>query len=182
MNKLARLARAKVLIALFLVAIPFNVFFRYREKTLKDLSKECTPTLDSNTSYEPEDAYDLFGKLEGGREFYAWTEITVDIVFPILYSFFLSLLIIYIFQRCFAGKSPQYLALLPFIAMLFDYGENVLIAFMLFKYPAKYLELASIASVFTKLKWIFLIVSLVAILVGLARLMIQSDRVRGQTS
>jgi len=180
MNKLARLAKAKVLIALFLVAIPFNIFFRYREKTLKDFSKECTPTLDSNTSYKSKDAYELFGKLDGGRELYAWTEITVDIIFPIIYSFFLSLLIIYIFQRCFTRKSLQYLALLPFIAMLFDYGENVLIAFMLFKYPAEYLGLASIASLFTKMKWSFLLISFLAILVGLACLMIQSDRERGQ--
>jgi hypothetical protein len=179
-NKLARMAKAKVLIGLFIAALPFLGFFQYREITLKKLSNECRSTLDSNISYTSTDAYELFCKLKKGREFYAWTEITVDMIFPIIYSFFFSLLIIYIFQNC-SIKSPQFLAILPFIAMLFDYGENVLIAFMLFDYPRQYPALASIASLFTKLKWGLLVISFLAILYGLAYLMIQSERKRGQT-
>jgi hypothetical protein len=175
-NKLARMAKAKVLIGLFIAALPFLGFFQYREMTLKHFSNECRSTLDSNISYTSEDAYELFGKLKEGRKLYAWTEITVDIIFPIIYSLFLSLLIIYISQRCLINKSPQFLAILPFIAMLFDYGEHVLIAFMLFNYPQEHLALASIASLFTKLKLGLLVISFLAILFGLACLMIQSDR------
>lgn len=182
-NKLARMAKAKVLIALFIATIPFLLFFTYRETALQDLSHECSPTLDPNLFYTSEDAYELFGKLEQrGRKLYAWTAITVDMVFPIIYSFFLSLLTIYIYQRCLIKKSPHFLPILPFIAMLFDYGENVLIAFMLFNYPQEHTALASIASLFTKLKLGFLIISYLAIFIGLACLMIQSDRKREQTS
>lgn len=180
-NKLARMAKAKVLIGLFIAALAFFGFFTIREKILKDLSRECPPTLDSNFFYTSTGAYELFGKLqERGRNLYAWTEITVDIVFPIIYSLFLSLLIIYISQRSLIFKFPQFLAILPFIAMLFDYAENILIAFMLFNYSDKYMGLATTASLFTKLKFSFLLMSLLVVFVGLACLMIQSDRERSK--
>lgn len=152
LDKLAQMANGRVLIALLIVSIPFTVFFEWRKRFLRTYSHMDKTTLDF-TSYTATDAYELFSKLqERGRQVYAWTEITVDIIYPIIYSSFLSLLIIYIFQKCSMNKSLHLLAVLPFIVMLFDYCENSLIAFMLFAYPRQHLTLASIASWFTKLK------------------------------
>src|SRR5215203_1330122 len=146
-SKLARMANCKVIIVLIIVALPFLFFFRYRENALKaftcqDQPIPCkdSPTLDSNLSYDSDKAYELFEKLTPeGRQMYAWTEITVDVIFPIIYSLFLSLLMIWVFQKSSNYKSQQYLAMLPFIAILFDFCENVLIAIMLFDYQQKYL-------------------------------------------
>jgi hypothetical protein len=176
-SKLARMANGKVLIVLFIAALLFQLIFECRNRTLTAYSGEPQPTLDSDVCYGPQKAHELFGKLgDRGRQLYAWTEITVDLIFPIIYSFFLSLLIIYIFQKSSSNKSLQSLAILPFVAMLFDYGENTLIAFMLFAYPQKYFAVAWVASLFTKLKWILLAVSFAAILFGLIRLVIKSLR------
>ena len=176
-NKLAQMANGKVLIVLLIAGLLFFLIFRYRNNTLKTYSGVKNPTLDSNVCYDSKDAYVLFPKLtEQGRKFYAWTEITVDLIFPIIYAAFLSLLIIYLFQKCSINTSEQFVVLLPFIAMLFDYGENVLIAIMLFSYPKEHPALASVASVFTKLKWSFVSVSSVAILYGLACLAIKFVR------
>lgn len=174
-SKLARIATSKVLILLFLVALPFTAFvFPYRNTTLSILSGREKPTLDSDVHYDATYAYDLFCSLtDKGRRLYAWSEITADLIFPIIYSFFLSLLIIYIFQKTSFTKPQQFLAMLPFLMLLFDYGENTLIAFMLFDYPDRHTALAQVASVCTKLKWSLLVVSLAAILFGLTCLMIQ---------
>jgi hypothetical protein len=177
------MASGKVLIALSIAALAFMRFFTYRNATLTFFSENKSSTLDSDCSYNSETAYELIRRLDvpcgkpGAwicREFYAWTEITADLVFPIIYSLLLSLLIIYIFQKFANSESWQTLAMLPLIAMLFDYCENVLIAFMLFAYPTKYLVVASVASVLTKLKLSFIVVSGAAILFGLVCLATKS--------
>lgn len=176
-DKLVQVANGKVLIALFLVSLPFQVFFEWRKRYLRTFSKMARTTLDFDPSYTSTDAYELFSKLEQrGRKVYAWTEITVDMIYPIIYSFFLSLLIIYIFQKCSINKSLLFLAVLPFIVMLFDYCENSLIAFMLFAHPQKYLTLASVASWFTKLKLSFLALCLLAVVFGLTCVVIKLVR------
>lgn len=168
-SKLSRMANGKVLICLSLAALPFILFiFPYRTKELKATSGESNPTLDSDFFYTPREAYELFGKLKpSGRRLYLWTEITADLIYPVIYSLLLSLLIIYIFRKFSGIKLQQALATLPLTAMLFDYCENVLIAIMLFAYPQERLGTAYAAGLFTKLKWIFVSASLAAILFGL---------------
>lgn len=175
-NKLAQMANGKVVIALFIAVLIFFLIFRCRDNALKTYSGEKKErlTLDSNVCYDAKYARALFDKLTPpGRKLYAWTEITVDLIFPIIYAAFLSLFIVYLFQKCSINTSEQFVVMLPFIALLFDYGENILIAIMLFAYPQEYPGLASIASAFTKLKWSFLAVSSGAILYGLACLAIK---------
>jgi hypothetical protein len=178
------MANGKVLILLFLAVLLFILFvFPCRNTTLRIVSGRKKPTLDSNIHYGAREAYELFGELKDeGRQLYAWTEITADLIFPIIYSLFLSLLIIYIFQKCSLNKPQQFLAMLPFSTLLFDYGENILIAFMLFDYPQVHTAVAEVASVFTKLKWTFLAVSLGAILFGLTCLAIKSVRNKGKAN
>ena len=174
-NKLARIANGRILILLFLAALPFLAFvFPYRNTALSIVSGREKPTLDSDVHYDATYAYDLFGSLEKkGRRLYAWSEITADLIFPLIYAFFLSLLIIYIFERTSFTKPQQFLAMLPFLMLLFDYGENILIAFMLFDYPERHNAIAQVASVFTKLKWSLFGLSFAVILFGLTCLTIQ---------
>lgn len=181
-SALARIANGKVLILLFSAGLLFLLFvFPYRNTTLKILSGHECPTLDSNIHYGATEAYKLFGQLTyEGRQLYAWSEITADLIFPIIYVLFLSLLIVYIFQKCSLNKPQQFLAMLPFLMFLFDYGENILIAIMLFDYPQEHTAVAEVASVFTKLKWSFFVLSLGAILFGLTCLVIKSVRKIGK--
>jgi hypothetical protein len=179
-SKFLRMANGKVLIPLFIVVFLFGWFtFAWRNETLKTLSGNFTlengkPTLDSDCFYTAEKAYDLFNKLgDDGRLFYAWTEITLDLIFPVLYTLFLSLLLIFIFRKLSNFKFQRALVLLPLMAMLFDFCENALIAFLLFAYPKKYIWIAVVASLSTKLKWIFVFASLAAIFYGLIRLVIR---------
>ncbi|MBC8029969.1 MAG: hypothetical protein H7Z16_07645 [Pyrinomonadaceae bacterium] len=169
------MANGKVLVLLFIAAVPFHLLFKYRTKTLRDVSGVNNPTLDSDFFHTPQTAYQLFGKLDDpSRQLYAWTEITADLIFPVIYSLFLSLLLICIFRKLSSVRVQQTLAMLPLMAMLSDFCENILIAFMLFAYPQVYLGVAWAASLFTKLKWILLTASLAAILFGLVGLVIKA--------
>lgn len=183
------MAKCKVLLVLLMAALPFILFiFPYRTETLravicKDKPAPCNdnPTLDSKLSYDSDEVYALFRKFDRpSRQLYAWTEITVDMIFPIIYSLFLSLLMIWFFQKSFKYEKYGSLAMLPFIAMLFDYCENVLIAAMLFDYQREHFAVARVASLATKLKWSFFLLSLLAILFGIW-LVIRSLSKEGKT-
>ena len=175
-EKLHRMANGRVLILLFVAALPFNLLiFPYRTKTLRAISGKENSTLDTDFFYTPGEAYELFDKLgPRGRRLYVWTEVTADLIYPIIYALFLSLLLIYLFRKLSGIKLQHALATLPWIGMLFDFCENFLIAVMLLAYPRKLFWMAAAAGWFTKLKWIFVSASLAAVSFGLVWLAIRS--------
>ncbi|MEH6534570.1 MAG: hypothetical protein V7735_25005 [Photobacterium frigidiphilum] len=71
-----------------------------------------------------------------GREYYFLNEITVDMLFPLVYSFAYSLLLIELIKSCNLIGSPlKYLALLPFGIGISDIIENIHILTAIHSYP-----------------------------------------------
>ena len=102
-----------------------------------------------------------------GRPFYATIELTADIIYPIVYTFFFSLLMTYLLQRAFRKDSKlQRLNVLPFGAWAFDLLENICILTLLFSFPAQSPLVAGAMSLFNGIKWLFAGASLVMILVA----------------
>lgn len=105
---------------------------------------------------------------EFGRPFYRNVELTVDIIYPIVYLFFFGLLISWLFQRGFAATNPmRKYNIMPLGAWFFDLLENVNIVTMLFMYPAKPVALAWLLMALTTVKWAFAGASILLILYGL---------------
>jgi hypothetical protein len=105
---------------------------------------------------------------EYGRPFYRSVELTVDIVYPIVYLFFFGLLISWLFQRGFAHDSPmRKFNAMPLGAWFFDLLENIIIVILLSVYPSQPTALAWILSMLTTVKWFFAGGSMLLILVGL---------------
>ena len=114
----------------------------------------------------------IFGMIERygeyGRPFYRNVELTVDIIYPIVYLFFFGLLISWLFQRGFASTSPmRKFNILPLGAWFFDLLENILIVTLLSIYPSQQAGLAWILILLTTIKWAFAGASILLILVGL---------------
>ena len=105
---------------------------------------------------------------EFGRPFYRNTELTVDILHPIIYTLAFGLFISWLFQRGFKSDSKmQKLNVIPLGAWLFDLLENLGIVATLSAFPAQLTAIAWLTTIFTMIKWIFVGASVLLIVVGL---------------
>ncbi len=89
------------------------------------------------TGYNRDYVNELFRTLgENGREIYLTNQIPVDMIYPLLFGLTYSLLLVYFLKKLNKLKSPfTYLCLLPIIAGIADYLENIGIITMLNSYP-----------------------------------------------
>ncbi len=89
------------------------------------------------TGYNQDYVNKLFRTLgENGREIYLTNQIPVDMIYPLLFGLTYSLLLAYFLKKLNKLKSPfNYLCLLPIIAGIADYLENIGIIAMLNSYP-----------------------------------------------
>jgi hypothetical protein len=103
-----------------------------------------------------------------GRSLYATIELTADIIYPIIYTCFFSLLMTFLLQHAFDKDSKlQRLNVLPFGAWLFDMLENACILTLLFSFPAQSALVAGALSLMNGIKWLFAGASILTILVAL---------------
>jgi len=114
----------------------------------------------------------IFGMIERygeyGRPFYRGVELTVDIIYPIVYLFFFGLLISWLFQRGFASSSPmRKFNIMPLGAWFFDLLENIVIVILLSVFPSQPTALAWILALLSTVKWFFAGSSILLILIGL---------------
>ncbi len=173
---LDRLANWKTIVILILIALPFNwVIFPMRSTRLKELSGKSNPIIDVMYAYTPAQVYELIPAYgEQGRQFYAVTELTVDLAYPILYNLLLSVLMAMIFRGAFSSGSQWHkLPLLPLASWLADYLENAGITLMLVSYPQELDALAWVTSLFSTAKWTVGGACVILIVVGLVVLLIK---------
>ncbi|MCX7549665.1 hypothetical protein [Xanthomarina sp. F2636L] len=116
-----------VYLFMILVTIPKTMEFSNGMKLLDMLP----------TGYNLDYVNKLFRTLgENGRETYLTNQIPVDMIYPLLFGLTYSLLLAYFLKKLNKLKSPFiYLLLLPIIAGISDYLENIGIIIMLNSYP-----------------------------------------------
>ncbi|RPI94449.1 MAG: hypothetical protein EHM40_06520 [Chloroflexi bacterium] len=126
-------------------------------------------TLDMQSSYSPEQAYQLIASYgEEGRQYYTLIELTLDVVYPLLSALMFISLTIFLFRRVFPpGSFWQKLPLLGPIVMVVDYLENTAIVTMLLNYPRRLDLLAQAANMFTVAKFGLSQLELILIVIGL---------------
>jgi hypothetical protein len=119
--------------------------------------------------YPPSELYamaEAYG--EEGRAEYVRERFTFDLVWPLVYGFFLTVTIGWLYERAFAeGSFWQYANLAPTLGALFDYLENVTAALVVARYPARTPVVDGLASLFTPLKWVFVGGSFALLLAGI---------------
>ncbi len=116
--------------------------------------------LDSELGYRANEAYEVIGHYSDSmRRTYILNEVTLDLVFPVIYTLLFSFLIFFLFKNIT-------LAFFPFIQLLFDYLENTGIVIILSAWPNKLMWLATATSVFSMIKWVLAGITILIILVG----------------
>ena len=102
-----------------------------------------------------------------GRDIYLSTQLPIDFIYPGLFSITYSLLLVWLFGKTFSGNSKiYYFALVPFLAGMFDYAENVFIIKMINSFPELQVTTVKIASTLTILKSSFTMLFFTLLIIG----------------
>ena len=159
---LQRLATRRVVIFTGLAAVLCVAAFLWRDARLGGLE-----LLDTRQWYTPKQVDALFGALDlldpRARAVYAWTEVSVDLIFPVAYGLLLALALL----RLFGDARPFYL--LPIAGAVADVMENISIALLAATYDGAPSSWTRVAAVFTLLKSVLILSALVAVVYGTIR-------------
>ena len=95
--------------------------------------------------------FDQLGTI--GRKTYLTTQIPIDMVYPLLFAITYSLLLIYFFNKIVRSHTIlKYLSILPIVAGLSDYLENIGIITLLNNYPNHSISMVSTTNIFSIIK------------------------------
>jgi hypothetical protein len=112
---------------------------------------------DTSFYYSAEDLYhmaEMYG--EQGRAAYVRARYTFDVIWPVVYTVFLSTAISWVYGRAFTPHSRwQRANLTPMLGALFDYLENLAASVVMIRYPDRTSVVDTLAPVFTLVKWVF---------------------------
>lgn len=165
---LRRYAKGWLILLLLALEVLFNAVILPRTQAQMQAGSGGVGPIDLQFFYTPEKVYSMVAAYgDAGRATYRTFELTGDVIYPIIYTLFFSLLITWLFQRGLSADSQmQRLNVVPFGAGLFDLLENVGIVTMLSVYPSTPTIVAWLTTVFTMLKWGFAVASFALILIG----------------
>ena len=158
-NFLERFATWQVVALLFILFILCAQGFELRRKAF---GYENT-ALDARRWYSPDEARDFLGAIgERGRRIYIATELTLDILFPLVYGALFAALIIHVYAR----QTARSLVLVPLLTALADVLENITAAYLAWQFDGQASPIARVATVFTAVKSGLFVLSLGLILLG----------------
>lgn len=155
------------LVALVVFAL-FTALVLPRQAASADTTAAEAGTPDLSFYYSVDDLYrmaDAYG--EEGRRAYIRVRFTFDLLWPLVYTFFLATAISWLYNWGFREGSPwQRANLAPLLAMLFDYLENITTSLVMLRYPTPTPLVGWLAPITTSLKWVFVGGSFILLAVG----------------
>jgi hypothetical protein len=174
---LDRIANGKLLIFLILIYAIFPAYLlKNAEEKINQLAGKKIGVIDLTIGFNPQKTLQMVADYgDEARAYYAQTEMTTDVIYPIVYAFLLGIILSLLYLNK-AYKPFYWVNLLPFIALIFDYLENICIVSLLQNYPSQSLMVANFCEVFKLLKWISFGFAIVLIFYGLIRLCIEKIR------
>jgi hypothetical protein len=117
---------------------------------------------DAHLGYTPAEAQQLLAALGApGRHLYATTQLTLDVIFPLVYGLFFAVLMVRLYPLEQAG-----ILFTPLLMVVADLAENVLTAILAWNYTGPLSVLAWFAAGCTVAKWIALVITLVLLVLG----------------
>ena len=143
-----------------------SVLPRQAEEASRQFAGAGSP--DSSFVYSAEDIYgwaEAYGA--SGREAYVRARWTFDVVWPMVYGFFLVTAISWVGRRAYRSDSRLHLLnLVPIAAVLLDFTENILATVVMLRYPSEAMIAATLASPVTVAKWLGVSGSFVVLFAG----------------
>jgi hypothetical protein len=166
---LHRTSSGWVALAGVVVFILFTVLVLPGQSSREDDPAGEVGSPDLSFYYSADDLYrmaEAYGEM--GRVEYIRVRFTFDLIWPLVYTFFLTTAISWVFARAFSEGSKWQLAnLVPVLGMLFDYLENIATSLVMWRYPTHTPVVDWLATIFTSVKWILIGTSIILLVIGL---------------
>lgn len=134
--------------------------------------------LDLYLFYGPEQVRDYLSALgPAGRAAYISMLLSADLLYPVVYSLALSVALTLLWRERSSIENPRrYWTLLPFAIVLFDWCENLSIAWIARAYPDQTEAMVRVASACTSMKWSLVAFTLLLIVSLLTRALLRRMR------
>jgi hypothetical protein len=166
---LYRMSTGWVALAALVLFLLFTALVLPQQAARSEEETGSTESPDTSGFYTPSDLYRLaeaYG--EQGRRAYVRARFTFDLVWPLVYTFFLVTAISWVFGKALPpGSVWRRLNLAPLLAAAFDFLENLATSLVMVRYPEQTAVVDTLAPVLTMLKWSFLGATFVLLLVGI---------------
>lgn len=166
MNRIKTIANWKTISILGAILLFFFLYLfpKYHAK-INDSSGQEVETLDVRFTYTKIDVDKTF-ELMGteGRKTYKFISACIDMIYPIVYGL-LFLVVLLKLNKENSNRKLKLVYLFPLFVVLLDYTENVGILHMLNRYPSISEFQVNFNSLITSLKWIFVLITILLILV-----------------
>jgi len=143
-----------ILLLILLFVITISVVFP-AGKTLLGIPPELE-SLDTTLTYSPKQAFELLETYSPAqRQVYALTHVTLDLLFPVVFTLTLGAVITYFTNSVFQPNSRwRGLYLFPLVLFCLDMLENSLVISLALTHPNSPQILAAAAGAVTLVKWI----------------------------
>jgi len=167
---LHRVSTGWVALAATVVFLLFSAVVLPRQSASAEAGAGGVGSPDTSLYYSRDELYrmaEAYGAQ--GRAAYVRARLTFDVIWPIVYTVFLSTAISWLYARGFEPGSPWRRAnLAPVSGALFDYLENLSTSLVMLRYPDRTPVVDTLAPIFTLVKWIFVGGSFALLFIGLA--------------
>jgi hypothetical protein len=167
-NFLVKISTGWVTLIGLVIFLLFSVLVLPSQSSQTDSPNDEIGSPDLSFYYSTDQLYamaETYG--EDGRSEYIRARFTFDLIWPIVYGFFLSTAISWLFSKFNGNPFYQAANLFPILGVLFDYLENLSTSLVMHRYPARTAVIDFLAPIFTSIKWIFVGGSFIVLMIGL---------------
>ena len=154
---LHRLSSGPVTLTALVIFLLFVSLVMPKQAAQADVYSKGAGSPDMSFFYSADDLYRMAESYrEAGRTAYVRARFTFDVIWPIVYLFFLGTCLSWTLARFLPeGNRWRMLNLFPGFGWLFDLLENISTSIAMLNFPKQISLVASLAPVFTMLKWFF---------------------------
>jgi hypothetical protein len=156
-NWLHRVSTGKITLAALVIFLLFTALVLPGQAADADEVAGGAETPDLSLYYTADDLYQMaqaYG--EEGRAAYIRARFTFDVVWPLVYTFFLVTALSWLSDRVLPTGSVWQLAnLAPILAASLDFLENLATSLIMWRFPMQTPVVDILAGPFTALKWLF---------------------------
>lgn len=156
----------KVMIVSIIIFVLFMIFVLPAVSSYMEEKAGNADSPDTSFIYTADDIYKMANSYgEDGRKAYLVMRFTFDLVWPIVYLFFMLAVLINLLKNYEEKKRIRNLIYVPILGAVFDYLENIFAAVTVGRFPQKTPIVAEMTPIFTFIKWILLGIGFTAIFI-----------------
>ena len=161
-----RLSKGRIVLIALVTFLLFTALVLPRQALAAERSAGGAGSPDTSFFYSAQDLYQMAGAYgQQGRAAYVRARFTFDLIWPLVYTFFLATTISWLLRGASTSLLHR-LNLVPIFGALFDYLENISTSLVMLRYPQPTATVDRLAPFLTLSKWILVFCSFVLLIIS----------------